>query len=64
MQVAGKDFDVSREIWENFVQEYFDDGAFFSVEIDGCGEKQRYGKWKLSYCYCICSWTKELIIVY
>ncbi|XP_065882391.1 LIM domain-binding protein 2-like [Dysidea avara] len=41
-QVAGKDFDASRDTWENFVQEFFDDNALFSVEIDGCGEKQRY----------------------
>jgi len=44
MQVAGKDFDVSQDIWENFVEEFFDESALFSVEIDGHNEKQRYGK--------------------
>ncbi|XP_065882379.1 LIM domain-binding protein 2-like isoform X2 [Dysidea avara] len=41
-QVAGKDFDASKEIWENFVHDFFDDNALLSVEIDGCSEKQRY----------------------
>ncbi|XP_065882371.1 LIM domain-binding protein 2-like [Dysidea avara] len=41
-QVAGKDFDASKEIWKNFVHNFFDDNALLSVEIDGCGEKQRY----------------------
>lgn len=43
--MAGKDFNVSRDILENFVQEFFDDSALLSVEINGCGEKQRYGEW-------------------
>ena len=42
--MAGKDFDASKEIWKNFVHNFFDDNALLSVEIDGCGEKQRYGK--------------------
>jgi len=54
--VAGKDIDISRGIWENYLQEFFDDGALFFVEIDGCGEKQRYGMWSDPLLFSIFYW--------
>lgn len=44
------------------MQEFFDDNALFSVEIDGCGEKQRYGKFSGLNSYCF-SYTRSVFIL-